>query len=45
MVIEQKGIRDWKSSILTADSIYALLSNSRWILDNIKLSIYYLSQK
>ncbi len=35
-LIEQKGIRDWKSSILTADSIYALLSNSRWILDNIK---------
>jgi len=35
-LIEQKGVSDWGSSILTANSVYAILSHSRWILDSIK---------
>jgi len=35
-LIEKKGASDWGSSILTASSVYAILSHSKWILDSIK---------
>ena len=35
-LIEQKGVNGWANSTITADSIYAILSHTKWILDNIK---------
>ncbi len=35
-LIDQRGISGWGASNLTASSIYAILSHSRWILDKIK---------
>jgi len=35
-LIEQKNANGWTNSTITANSIYAILSHSKWILDNIK---------